>query len=65
MVSVVKNKKEYDNIILFLQNKEQEVELLKDEKKSLRKKSQFFIILNGDLFLRDSENLHKRVFCED
>ncbi len=65
MVSVVRNRREYDNIILFLQNKDDEVILQKDEKKWLMKKSKNFIILNGQLFLRDEENLHKRVLCED
>ncbi|KAF9761395.1 hypothetical protein NGRA_2681 [Nosema granulosis] len=54
MVSVVANKIEYDNIVLFLEGK--------DKKKSLKKKASKFILIEGVLYLHDKENLHKRVF---
>lgn len=61
MVSVVQNKKEYINICLFLQGKDDEVILSKHVKHRLKKKASFFILINNDLFIKDEGNLHKRV----
>ncbi|KAF9752809.1 Gag-Pol polyprotein [Nosema granulosis] len=62
MVSFVANKIEYDNIVLFLEGKDNLVNLDKDKKKRLKKKASKFILIEGGLYLYDKENLHKRVF---
>ncbi|KAF9762930.1 Gag-Pol polyprotein [Nosema granulosis] len=62
MVSIVANKIEYDNIVFFLQGKDNLVNLPKDKKKRLKKKAGKFILIEGVLYLYDKENLHKRVF---
>lgn len=62
MVSIVSSEKEYDNIVLFLQDKGEEVSLGKDSKYRLKKKSEHFILIDRSLFLKDLDGNHKRVF---
>lgn len=62
MVSAVVNEEEYKNICLFLKEKEHEVKLCKDVKYRLKKKSTHFMLINNELYLRNEEGLHRKVF---
>lgn len=62
MVSVVANEQEYKNICHFLMGKDHEVKLTKDVKYRIKKKSTHFILLKNELYLKNEEGLHKKVF---
>ncbi|KAF7685701.1 hypothetical protein CDIK_3549 [Cucumispora dikerogammari] len=61
MVSVVTNEEEYKSITLFLLGKDAEILLSKDSKYRLKKKSLHFMLFTDLLYLKDDEELHKRV----
>ncbi|KAF9764873.1 hypothetical protein NGRA_0192 [Nosema granulosis] len=66
MVSVILNEQEYKNIKLLLEGKIDQVVLSKDIKKRLKKKSEHFIIINGDIYLKDErEGFYKRDFHKE
>ncbi|KAF9761541.1 SCAN domain-containing protein 3 [Nosema granulosis] len=65
MVSTVKNKEEYENIVLFLKDRVKEVKMEKPSKKKLKIKAKAFILIDNLLFLKDEKGLHKKVICND
>ena len=58
-----KNLIEYNNIVLFLQGKGNEVRLERQQKARLKKKAEDFILIDNLLYLKDKiSGIHKKVF---
>jgi hypothetical protein len=54
---------EYNNIVLFLQGKGNEVRLERQQKARLKKKAEDFLLIDNLLYLRDNTSgIHKKVF---
>ncbi|KAF9761261.1 hypothetical protein NGRA_2765 [Nosema granulosis] len=65
MVSNVKNKEEYNHIVLMLKDRVKEIKMEKYSKKKLKIKAKAFVLIDNVLFLKDEDGLHKKVICND